>query len=175
MNNLLPKLYSRDHKGKTREWSVKADKGNVLVEYGLLEGKKRTQKTLCVPKNVGKKNATTSQQQAEKEAWAKWHYQIKAKDYNVDVDLANLQMFPMLATDYRNYAKKVDWQQAIIQPKLDGLRLLIPWRYEADIGNYDKVEMISREGDTYVVDHLLGPAIERLKEINPTSPMSIHL
>lgn len=162
----LPMLYSTSHTGKILQWQVSNLLGEVHVEYGQVGGKLRIQKTKCKPKNLGKRNETTPEQQAEKEALSKWKYQIKAQDYNVNVEKANLQMFPMLAKNYLDVGHKVDWNQVLVQPKLDGLRLLIGWRYEADIGNYNKIEMISREGDSYVVTHLLSPAIQKLKEIN---------
>jgi len=162
----LPTLYSRNRRGNTQQWTVKTALGKIMVEYGLKGGKMRIQTTSCKPKNIGRSNETTSEQQAEKEALAKWRYQIKAVDYNEDIDKANLQLFPMLANDYLKVPHRVDWKQAMAQPKLDGLRLLIGWRYESDIGNYDCIEMISREGDGYVVDHLIEPARKILQKIN---------
>lgn len=119
----LPKLYGLDSKGRIKEWSVFADGDTVYVEHGLRDGKKQIKATVCKPKNVGKANETTPEQQAILEAQSKWNKQ-KDKNYHEDLDSAKPLENPMLAQDYRKQGHRLK-APYIAQPKLDGVRCLI--------------------------------------------------
>lgn len=148
----LPKLFIKDSKGKPREWSVSTDGAAVVVQHGLVGGKIVTKKTISKAKNIGKKNETTPEEQALLEAEAKWRKQIDREDYNEDIELAGLQLRPMLARDYTKVGHQVDWESAnwLVQPKLDGLRLVYGWRYEGD----GEPELLTRKGEVYIVKHI---------------------
>ena len=130
----LPTLYQRDSKGKERQWSVHTEGAEVVVQYGLVGGKIAEKRTTSKAKNVGKANETTPEQQALLEAKSKWTKQIEREDYHEDIDKAGLQLRPMSARDYTKVGHQVDWDKGrwLLQPKLDGLRLVYGWRHEED-------------------------------------------
>lgn len=161
---MLPTLYIRDSKGKDREWSVTTVGADVIVSHGLVGGKITQKKTTAKPKNIGKANETTPEQQALLEAQAKWTYQIDREDYNEDIEQAGKQLRPMLALDYLKVPHRVRWEEAVAQPKLDGLRLTAGLRY-TDLRT-DAFEMMTRKGETYHVPHLIEPCARLLDIVN---------
>ena len=60
----LPILYQRDKKGKIRQWRVWTEGATIIREHGIQDGKLQQQKTTAKPKNIGKVNETTGEQQA---------------------------------------------------------------------------------------------------------------
>jgi DNA ligase-1 len=68
----LPILYTIDKKGKTRQWSVSFDANTITREYGEKGGAMQTANRSFEGKNVGRKNATTGEQQARQEAIKEW-------------------------------------------------------------------------------------------------------
>lgn len=78
---VLPALYGPDKKGKERLWKIWAVKDTVYKAYGetggILTPSSRTFKGL----NTGKKNATTAEEQAKREAERDWVKQLD-KDYH---------------------------------------------------------------------------------------------
>lgn len=162
----LPTLYIRDSKGKERQWSVATDGAKIIVSYGLVGGKITEKITVAKGKNKGKANETTPEEQALLEAQSKWTKQVEREDYHQDIDLAGQQLRPMLALDYLKVPHRVDWSQAVGQPKLDGLRLTVGNRYVP--GGYvpGEFEMLTRKGEVYVVHHLIDPCNTLLSRVN---------
>lgn len=146
----LPTLYIKDKKGKARQWRVWTEGPEVVVEWGTVGGKLQTKRTKCKAKNVGRSNATTPEEQALLEAQFKWNHQVLREDYHEDIEKAGRQVRAMLALDYNKAKHRVDWSQAVVQPKLDGLRLTAGRRYP----DVDGFEMLSRKGETYELPHL---------------------
>lgn len=161
---MLPTLYIRDSKGKDRQWNVRTVGDCIIVSHGLVSGKKTDKFTKAKPKNIGKVNETTAEQQALLEAQAKWTYQIEREDYNEDIEQAGKQIRPMLALDYLKVPHRVRWESAIAQPKLDGLRLTSGLRYTDR--RTDAFEMLTRKGETYHLPHMIEPCVELLKIVN---------
>lgn len=129
----LPMLYSRRSDKKIQTWQIEVDvAGRFRVHSGIEGGKTVTSEwTQCVGKNPGKKNATTPQQQAEKEARAVWQ-QKQDDGYKTDVKDVDLQTFfaPMLAHGYEDYKDLVatafeNREPVYCQPKLDGMRCIV--------------------------------------------------
>lgn len=118
-------LYKIDAKGKTREWFSEwgVDENGFpawRVHSGIKDGKMVLSGWKVVKaKNVGRSNATTAEQQAEKAARAKWQRQ---KDSGYCEDLSNQisPPRPMLAKKFEGCLDQV----ATLQPKLDGVRVL---------------------------------------------------
>jgi ATP-dependent DNA ligase len=82
----------------------------------------------CEPKNVGRSNATTAEEQADLEAEAKWVKQQKKKYYaTVDEAKSATAIKPMLAKGWKEHHHKLKYP-ATGQPKLDGVRALASWR-----------------------------------------------
>jgi len=155
-------LYSTDSKGKIRQWSITTSGDTYTVKHGVKEGKLQTKDTKCKAKNVGKANATTPEEQAILEAQAKWTFQVNRDDYHWDVKRANRQIRPMLAMDYLKVPHRVNWEQTIAQPKLDGVRLTYGRRYR-DVSGH---EAMTRKGENYLLDHLIDPTTKLLAIVN---------
>ena len=159
-------LYKKDSKGKIRQWDVSVTDSTITVSSGLLDGKKTSQVTTCKGKNIGKTNETSPEEQALLEAKAKWTKQVEREDYHWDVDLSGNQLRPQLALDYTKVGHRVRWENVVGQPKLDGLRLCVGSR-DTRLGyDSDNIEMLTRKGETYNVEHLVDPCKKLLAYIN---------
>jgi DNA ligase-1 len=159
-------LYIRDSKGKERQWSVRTEGADIIVSHGIVGGKITEKRTTAKGKNIGKSNETTPEQQAILEAQSKWNKQVDREDYHWDIDKAGLQLRPMLALDYLKVPHRVNWEQAVVQPKLDGLRLTVGNRYVPGGYTEGEFEMLTRKGEVYQVPHLVKPCDLLLREVN---------
>ena len=116
-------LYGVTKVGAAKQWSVWTEGDTVFVEHGKVDGKLQTKTTVCKPKNVGRANETTPDQQAESEAQSKWNKQYD-KYYRKTLEEAKsiLDEGVMLAQDY---TKKPHYLADSFygSPKLDGLRV----------------------------------------------------
>lgn len=116
-------LYEIDKKGKIREWKIKVLDNTIVTEYGLLDGQKiKTEEVIKKGKNIGKKNETTPEEQANNEAKSKWKKKLD-KGYSTSIDNNKTNYKPMLAQDYKKHKSKVVFP-CYIQPKLDGYRMI---------------------------------------------------
>lgn len=121
-------LYKKAKTGNIVYWSITVDKNTYYTTTGILDGAKViSDATICQEKNVGKKNYISPNDQALKEALAK--YRKKKEEGYVDtVDLANLQdsskqEVVMLAEEYDDFKDSIGENEIIyVQPKLDGIR-----------------------------------------------------
>lgn len=144
-------LYGFDAKNKIKEWKIRViNKGTYSVinySYGNISGRK-VECTITVTngKNIGKRNQTTHFQQAILDATSKWKKK-KESGYTSDISLlqlqefkkmeisnkqsqqkeqennTNIQLFPMLAQEYKKHKSKLKFP-CYIQPKLDGYRMI---------------------------------------------------
>lgn len=126
---LLSKLYKQTSSGAIQEWMVEAVGNEVLTKFGQLNSDKiQAAKEVVKGKNLGKKNETTDEQQAELRAEQMWEAKIK-KGYTRDLDLAKSTkntldaVNPMLAFPIEKKEKHVVFP-AYAQPKLDGMRCI---------------------------------------------------
>ena len=117
-------LYSKQG-DKLRQWQCFAQGAEVVVIHGQVGGKQTEKRYTAEPKNHGKANATTAEQQALLEVEAKVTKQLKS-GYSKTKEEAEffVPFFPMKAQNYLDYAHKVKYP-CYIQPKLDGQRLMI--------------------------------------------------
>jgi DNA ligase-1 len=123
----LPTLYKRDTKGKVRVLTIEygyddESTAGTRSIAGIQDGQLVTSGwKLCLPKNVGKVNATTSITQAIAEAQASWDKKSE-KEYFADIKLIDTyeKFKPMLAGDYTK--QRVQLDSGFSQPKLDGIR-----------------------------------------------------
>jgi len=128
----FPVLYKKTKTSAVEYWKLSVDKNVITTEYGHV-GTDHPQSTSDVieqGKNIGKKNATTPEQQAMSEAEKKHVKQLKkgyvisidlAEDDKVDTTLIKGGISPMLAHKFNEYGHKLVYP-AYIQPKLDGHR-----------------------------------------------------
>lgn len=142
------KLYHKDHKGDIRVWRIWTEGEWVKTEYGHEDGEMVQSAYKVEPKNVGKKNATTAEQQAEKEAFAEWKSKIKTKYQLRKEDCDADFIKPMLAKESKGLDKIV--YPLYGQPKLDGLRCMAFWAG-------DEVKLLSRGGEFYTApQHIIA-------------------
>ena len=139
MQTLRP-LYKKNTKGKTLLWFLEVEGEKYRTVSGQKDGTlKRSAWTIAKPKNVGKINATTPEEQAQLEAEAKYTKKLAQGGYKEsEDDLDTVTFFePMLAKafvkDATKVAKAVDncpnsltfrEGKVWVQPKLDGIRCI---------------------------------------------------
>lgn len=129
-------LYGKSSTGKLLYWSVSVTKGSseYVVQYGQLAGKIQSKTTKCKPKNVGRGNETTAEEQALVEAEAKFVLQQKKGYYLTQEEaLAHVEYKPMTLQAFKGHKGKITYP-AYIQRKLDGQRFL----YSKDKQGYSK-------------------------------------
>jgi hypothetical protein len=115
----LPILYSRTSTGAIQQWQIIVTDDKFCTVEGQKDGKLTTSlPTVCKGKNIGKANETSGEDQAIKEAKAKWQKKIDG-GYHEDIGDIDTETFtePMLAHKYGEH--EVSFPLAS-QPKLDG-------------------------------------------------------
>jgi DNA ligase-1 len=121
MNLTHPTLFHKGKKGELRSWTVSVDGSRVIVDYGVVGGKLTTHSYEAQPKNVGRANATTAEQQADQEA-AALHLHKLSRKYSLTQEGAEavLDQLPMLAKKWSDKHAKFP---AMVQRKYDGNRM----------------------------------------------------
>ena len=124
---ILPILYKRSNsKEHINQWQIEVEGSKFRTTTGFVGMKMFTGNwTVCSPKNVGKKNSTTAEEQALFEANA-LHTKRKDLGYWEDINDCDKKVFfqPMLAQDYDKRKDKIKFP-ILSQPKLDGIRCII--------------------------------------------------
>lgn len=129
----LDPLFKYDSKLKLRMWKMELGVASDGVTYahrtiaGLEDGEKvESGWKIAKPKNVGRANETSSEDQAKAEINSQYKKK-QDKDYRYNPnDLKTVDLIkPMLAHDYKKNTSYVSFP-AIAQPKLDGIRCLAP-------------------------------------------------
>lgn len=125
----LPILYSRTSKGQTQTWLIEYINGQFRTHEGILDGAITVSNWTSVEtKNDGKANATTIQEQARKEAEAKWKKKTETGYWEDIKDIDKSKYIePMLAKSVDDHWDKVTYP-VWSQPKLDGMRCIIEYR-----------------------------------------------
>ena len=141
MNSMTTKLETLYHQGKTGaivQWDIWTEGADICTEYGQIGGKMQTARKTATPKNVGRANATTADEQAILEAKAMHKKRLDGK-YSLTIEDAKKEVFlPMLAASFDKRKDKVTYP-VDVQPKLDGVRCLAYW-------DGDSVKLMSRGG-----------------------------
>lgn len=130
--NELPKLYKTTGTGKTQIWQIFVEGADTYTKFGPTDGTIQTSACeTATPKNEGRANATTAEEQAVLDAESKWRKKL-ASGYvqtlgeiaagTVDTSIQG-GIFPMLAKTYRKDGHKIEFP-AYAQPKLDGHRCI---------------------------------------------------
>ena len=122
----LDTIYKKTKGGKIQEWTVEIVNDAYRTISGQTDGKKQTSEfTICFPKNEGKANATTANEQALKEAEALRKKKLES-GYFEDINLINNKKFfePMLAEKWEDRKSEIKYP-IYSQPKLDGIRCII--------------------------------------------------
>lgn len=130
MNKIeFPILYKRSNlKDKINQWQIIVEGDSHYTISGYVGGKLfEGDKTVCTPKNTGKKNSTTADEQALEEAKSLWK---KRKDlgYWEDIHMCDKKVFyqPMLSHEYKDRLSKNKIKFPVgSSVKLDGVRCVI--------------------------------------------------
>jgi ATP-dependent DNA ligase len=154
----LPTLYHRGKSGGVYSWRVWTEGADVVTEYGLVDGEKQVARKAATPKNVGRSNATTAEEQAVLEARSLWQNKRDRKYFESVEEAMGELIRPMLAHDFEKRRERNVAYPAYVQPKLDGVRALAFW-------DGSRVEVMSRSGKSWralgTVEHIAA-ALEGL-------------
>lgn len=123
MRKEFPILYKLTTKKQVQQWQIIADGDSFYTIEGIKEGKLTTSlPTYCIGKNIGKKNETSAEDQAMKEAEAKFKKKTDG-GYAETVAASGKNYFdPMLADKFEDRLDILFTVRTFIQPKLDGIR-----------------------------------------------------
>lgn len=156
MQQINSTLYALNKDGSYQEWKVSVFGADVIVEFGKLGGKKQIKITSCEPKNIGRSNETTGEQQAVLEARSKWEKQVRLGYRETKEELQTEENFsPMLAHDAIKRSRSIVYP-AYVQPKLDGVRALVTL-------DKDGIPVFNSRGNkTYPVQ---GALLQQVKEL----------
>lgn len=139
-------LFGKDKKGGFKEWRISVFGDVITISHGKEGGKMQTKTEVVKGKNIGRANETTPEQQAVLEAESRYKKQLDKGYRENKADLEELEILPMLASDYRKQGHRIKYP-CWVAPKYDGVRCLA-------IRHADRVELKSRGGKEYVVPHI---------------------
>src|ERR1035437_6067364 len=125
--SFLDLLYKCDSTGKIRTYQIEIDGGKYRMITGTKDGKKvESAWTVCTPKNVGRSNETSPEEQAGLEARARIDKKLVLNYYLTEAEcVANPeQFFQVMLALKREDVKPFPSFPLIIDPKLDGMRLV---------------------------------------------------
>lgn len=144
----LERLYKKTATGATQIIDMTITDATYTRSWGKLDGKMQTKTTTAKPKNVGRTNATTAEEQAILEAKAVWVKKQKA-NYSTSQEAPVLVKLPMKVNDYHKHKKKITFP-CFTSPKLNGVNCeyrLVP----GTDGNLDELKLLSRGGEDYPI------------------------
>lgn len=144
---VLKRLYKKTKTGAIQICDIGTSGATIIVTFGQLDGKLQQKYTECSPKNVGKKNETSAQEQAESEAQSKWDKKIKA-GYTEDQSGEVIVRLPQKVKAYVGNEHKINFP-AYSTPKYNGINGTY-WLQEDG-----SLKLTSRGGDEYpAIPHL---------------------
>lgn len=119
-------LYARTNTGAVQSWTIEIVNNKYRTHYGQVDGAiQTTEWTICEGKNTGKKNETSANEQALKEAKATWKKKKESGYFESVEDIDNTTFTePMLAKNYDDYKDELKYP-VYSQPKLDGIRCVV--------------------------------------------------
>lgn len=155
MKNLTV-LYKQTKQGKAQQWQIEVQGDSFICTYGQLGGAMQTQTTKCSPKNVGRANSTTAEQQAILEAQSKFAKKVKS-GYSQELTSTPTVQLPQKVKTYQDNKHLVSYP-CYATPKYNGLNgtyWLLP----------DKtLKLTSRGGDELPPIPHLEPTILKMME-----------
>lgn len=163
----LPTLYKKAKTGKVTQSVIYTDGATVITETGYVGGVQTQHTYDALPKNTGKKNATTAEEQAIVEAKAKHVKALKSK-YVTDPSGETTQKLPRKVGVYQDLFKTAKTQEKLnntvyVEDKYNGVNGT--YRYDAGLVH------TSRGGELFpipghqmcaiqdVLDHFKLPAL----------------
>lgn len=118
----LVTLYKAASSGATQVLNMEIVGDTYTRSWGQLDGKMQTKATTAKPKNVGRANETTAEEQAIIEAEAVWVKKQKA-NYSTSIEAPVLVELAMKVNKYLDFKHKVnfDTDNVYESPKLNGI------------------------------------------------------
>jgi len=148
----MKSLYKLDSKKKLRAWNIWTEGDKIIQTAGLVGGKLVKNEKIAKPKNVGRSNETTPEEQADLEMNSTYNSKLTEGYFKtIEEAVKEEVILPMLAKSYGDHCKKIDWSTAFVQPKLDGMRCLC-------IIKDGTITLISRDGkiiDSTIMKHIV--------------------
>lgn len=124
----MPTLYKKTSTGATQVWRRELDGARYRSVSGQLDGAMvEAGWTVATPKNEGKANATTAEEQARLECESAYKIKLAQGGYHESLDDIDTPKYfkPMLAKNYDDRpVKDNEWGDVYSQPKLDGVRCI---------------------------------------------------
>ena len=158
----LQELFKRTKTGAVQVCNISVDGDTFTVEFGQLNGKMQSKDTKCTPKNIGKANELTAEEQALAEAKAKWTSKVKS-GYSSDVGAPVTVQLPQLVKKYLGNKGKVLFPcfSAVKLNGMNGTYWLLP---------DDTLKLTSRGGNEYPpIPHLEAEVRRQMTLANTTS------
>jgi len=154
----FPVIYKRTQTGAEQQWEIIVKGDSFYTIEGQVGGVLTTSKpTMCEGKNQGKSNATSDDEQAIKEAQAKWDKKCE-KGYTTDlsaIDTSKKFFEPMLAHKFIDYKDSIKYPM-LVSTKLDGCRMVA-----------QKNGLWTRNGKPYVSCPHISKILKPLFEAHP--------
>lgn len=169
----LPKLFHRTKAGKIQEsetWlTLVNNSGNpqkikpidrlkgkikdgwmsiIYTRFGQQDGKKQTSEVeITSGKNIGRSNETNVLKQGILEMTSEWTKKQERKGYSMNLNEASTRVLikPMLLHKYGKFKHKINFDNAWIQEKFDGVRCLAHYNPTTK-----QVDLISRTGTSFL-------------------------
>ena len=152
----LPRLYKPTKTGAIQICDISVSGAVVSTTFGQLDGKLQTQEYTCSPRNLGKVNETTAEQQAILEAQSKFAKKVKS-GYSQELTSTPTVQLPQKVKTYQDNKHLVS-HPCYATPKYNGLNgtyWLLP----------DKtLKLTSRGGDELPPIPHLEPTILKMME-----------
>ena len=180
-------VYKMDSKGKLRVTTISTNMGQVIQNSGLEGGAKTSHRSMAKPKNVGRANETTIEEQAILEAEAKITKKLKEGYFETVKEAQEEEVImPMLAKVFEKEQHKIDWSNAFVQPKLDGMRCLDTIdgklsRKNTPILTMDHINIMrpaalkcAVDGELYAKDLNFQENMRLIKKLRPESVLIKH-
>lgn len=143
MIKTYPVLYALTSTGATQIWFMEQDGEKFRSTSGQKDGQKVVSDwTEAKPKNVGRANVTTAEEQASAEIKSKYDKQLKSGGYWENESDINKERFfqVMLAKNFDDYKDDIDWNQGVaVQIKYNGGRIIAR-----------KSGLFTRKGEKYI-------------------------
>ena len=153
-----PTLYVKTAGGAISQWTVWTEGPNIRMEWGQVGGQLQTSTTPATPKNVGRANETSAEEQAAKEAEARFKKQKRLKYVeSIQEAESNLNIKPMRAYSLDDKRQKKLKYPVTCQPKYDGCRT---FAYPQPGG----IRLMSRGGLDYHLKHVQQELSHRIPQ-----------
>lgn len=159
-------LFKPAKTGATQQWSIEVQGDSFICTYGQLDGKMQTQVTKCEPKNIGRANATTAEQQAQLEADALVAKKIKS-GYSYDQEAPVTVQLAMKVKSYQDQINNIRFP-CFSTPKLNGVNAIYR-RTGTELTIY------SRGGEVYPAIPHLEAAIHAVMDLTGSQELNGEL